>query len=128
VPTAVNAPARPSEGPVLVRVDAESSTWVHGLPPVPSPHRIGVTVGLEGLRSDVDELAARGYDLIDVVGGRPPGPHADLLIPAQLRDEHPRWFTALLLVSERVFDLRFGPVHVALHDELVAHLPSHDGA
>jgi len=128
VPITATAPTRPSEGPVLVRVDADAPTWVHGLPPVPEPHRIGVTVGLEPLRTDASDLAARGYDLIDVVGGRRPGLHADLLIPAMLRDEHPRWFASLLLVSERVFDLRFGPVHVALHDELVAHLPSHDGA
>ncbi len=113
---------------MLVRVDADAATWVHGLPAVPAPHRIGVTVGVERLRSDAGELSERGYDLIDVVGGRRPGTHAHLLVPALVREEHPRWFTALLLVSERVFDLRFGPVHVALHDELVAHLPSADGA
>ena len=49
-------------------------------------------------------------------------------MPAVLREQHPRWFAALLLIADRVFDLRFGPVHVALHDELVAHLPVHDGA
>jgi hypothetical protein len=129
VPTATTATqARPSEGPVLVRVPADVATWVRGLPPVPHPHRIGVTVGVEQLRSDGVELAERGFDLIDVVAGRRPGPHADLLVPAVVREQHPRWFASLLLVSERVFDLRFGPVHVALHDELMAHLPSHDGA
>ncbi len=128
MPTAVATQTRPSEGPVLVRVAADAPEWVRGLPPVPHPHRIGVTVGIEELRPDGVELASRGFDLIAVVPGRRPGPHADLLVPAALREEHPRWFSALLLVSERVFDLRFGPVHVALHDELMAHLPSHDGA
>jgi len=128
VPSATTAPTRPSEGPVLVRVDAATAAWAHGLPPVPAPHRIGVTVGVERLRSDAEELDARGYDLIDVVGGLRPGAHADVLVPALLREEHARWFSALLLVAQRVFDLRFGPVHVALHDELVAHLPSPDGA
>jgi hypothetical protein len=119
---------RPVEGPVLVRVEAADKGWVVGLPPVPDGHRIGVTVG----RADViDETTAtaldeRGYDLLAVVGGRRPGPHADLLVPAQLRADHERWFAALLLVSTRVFDLRFGPVHVALHDELMAHLPPID--
>jgi len=127
VPTAVRTQTRPSEGPVLVRVPADASTWVQSLPPVPEPHRIGVTVGVEQLRPDRAELATRGFDLIDVVGGRHPGPHADLLVPAAMREEHPRWFSSLLLVSERVFDLRFGPVHIALHDELMAHLPAHDG-
>lgn len=121
-------PARPAEGPVLVRLAANGSEWVHGLPQVPELERVGVTVGDAALCADRDELAARGYDLIDVVPGRRPGPHADLLVTAHLRESHPRWFAALLLVADRVFDLRFGPVHVALHDELVAHLPVHDGA
>jgi hypothetical protein len=128
VPTAVVTQTRPSEGPVLVRVPADGSAWVQSLPPVPEPYRIGVTVGIEQLRPDGVELATRGFDLIDVVAGRRPGPHADLLVPTSLREEHPRWFSSLLLVSERVFDLRFGPVHIALHDELMAHLPAHDGA
>lgn len=128
MPTAVAPQTRPSEGPVLVRVPADDPAWVRGLPPVPDPHRVGVTVGVERLRDDAVELASRGFDLIDVVPGRRPGPHADLLITAALREDHPRWFSSLLLVSERVFDLRFGPVHLALHDELMAHLPSPDGA
>jgi len=129
VPTAFATQTRPSEGPVLVRVLADTPAWVRSLPPVPQPGgRIGVTVGIEELRSDAHDLAVRGYDLIDVVGGRRPGPHADLLVPASLREQHPRWFAALLLVSDRVFDLRFGPVHLALHAELMAHLPSPDGA
>jgi hypothetical protein len=128
VPTAVAAQTRPSEGPVLVRVSADDPAWVTGLPPVPDPHRVGVTVGVERLQQAEVELASRGFDLIDVVPGRRPGPHADMLVTAALREAHPRWFASLLLVSERVFDLRFGPVHLALHDELMAHLPSHDGA
>ena len=119
-------PARPAEGPVLVRVAATEVDWVRGLPNVPAGARVGVTVGDAGLRGWADELAMRGYDLIDVVPGRRPGEHADLLVTAALRDEHPRWFSSLLLVAARVFDLRFGPVHVALHDELVAHLPAPD--
>jgi hypothetical protein len=119
--------ARAAEGPVLVRVVA-GSDWVHGLPPLPESERVRVTVGDAALRDDRDGLAQRGYDLIEVVPGRRPGRHADLLVPAVLREQHPRWFAALLLIADRVFDLRFGPVHVALHDELVAHLPVHDGA
>jgi len=113
---------------VLVRIAAAGSGWVQGLPPVPDTERIGVTVGDAALRVDRDALALRGYDLIDVVPGRRPGRHADLLVVSHLRETHPRWFAALLLVADRVFDLRFGPVHVALHDELVAHLPVHDRA
>jgi hypothetical protein len=129
VPTATDdrlRSARPAEGPVLVRVIASTSDWVHILPLVPDAQRVGVTVGDPTLRSDGDALALRGYDLIQVVPGRRPGRHADLLVHAALREAHPRWFSALLLVADRVFDLRFGPVHLALHAELVAHLPDTD--
>ncbi len=120
--------ARPVDGPVLVRIVASDGAWVLSLPPVPAGHRIGVTVGQHDVMDDTTStaLAERGYDLLAVVGGRRPGRHADLLVPAPLRVEHERWFAALLLVSTRVFDLRFGPVHVALHDELKAHLPRVD--
>jgi len=129
VPTAVDdrtRSARPAEGPVLVRLGAADPSWVHGLPSVPEPLRVGITVGDASLLSAAEELAARGFDLIEVVPGRRPGPHADILVTAALREAHPRWFAALLLVADRVFDLRFGPVQMALHDELVAHLPSPD--
>jgi hypothetical protein len=109
-----------------VRIATEGTDWVTSLPPVPTGDRIGVTVGAPDLAVVADGLALRGYDLLGVVPGRLPGPHADLLVTSRLRDAHPRWFSALLLVADRVFDLRFGPVHVALHDELVAHLPSYD--
>jgi hypothetical protein len=119
-------PTRSAEGPVLVRIDARSADWVLGLPAVPEALSVSVTVGDPSLRDDARELAKRGYDLIEVVPGRSPGRHADLLVPAALRDDHVRWFAALLLVAQRVFDLRFGPVHIALHDELMAHLPTPD--
>ena len=118
--------ARPAEGPVLVRIAADDPSWVRGLPSVPEALRVGVTVGDASLASADEELAARGYDLIEVVPGRRPGPHADILVTAAVREEQPRWFAALLLVAGRVFDLRFGPVQLVLHDELVAHLPSPD--
>ena len=129
MPTAVHertGPARPAEGPVLVRIEADAEGWMQGLPSVPDGLRVSVTVGDPAATAAASELAARGYDLIGFVAGRRPGAHADLLISATLRDDHPRWFAALLLVAQRVFDPRFGPVQLALQDELVAHLPSSD--
>lgn len=117
---------RPSAGPVIVRIDANAHDWTLGLPSLPGGQLVGVTVGDVSLREDAEALALRGYDLIDVVAGRRPGRHADLLVTAALRDEHPRWFSALLLVADRVFDLDFGPVRLVLHDELLAHLPATD--
>lgn len=116
-------PARAADGPVLVRVDASTPDWVRGLPSVPEGRRVGVTLGSEVLRPHAEELAARGYDLVAVVPGRRPGAHADMLVTGAMRESDARWFAALLLVAGRVFDLRFGPVQVALADELAAHLP-----
>ena len=116
-------PARAADGPVLVRVDASASDWVRGLPSVPDGRRVGVTVGSDELRAAADELAARGYELLGVVPGRRSGLPADILVTGAMRESDARWFPALLLVAARVFDLRFGPVQVALADELAAHLP-----
>jgi hypothetical protein len=113
---------RPADGSVVVRVHADGPGWVLALPPLPGRARLGITVGEDGLAASSDELAARGYDLLAVVAGRRPGPHADVLVPSDLREAQPRWFAALMLPAERVFDLRFGPVHVALRDELAVHL------
>lgn len=110
-----------ADGPVLVRLRSDVLDWVRSIPSAPTEIRIGVTVGDESLASHADDLRLRGYDLLGVVPGRRPGLHADLVVTATLREEHPRWFAALLLVAVRVFDLRFGPVHLALRDELRAH-------
>jgi hypothetical protein len=113
---------RPSDGSVVVRLPASESGWVRALPPLPGRARLGITVGEDRLLADRATLAERGYDLLAVVAGRRPGPHADVLVPGDLRAAQPRWFSALMLPAERVFDLRFGPVHVALRDELAVHL------
>jgi hypothetical protein len=118
MPATSTAPTAPLEGTVLVRVPADDAGWVVQLPPVPTGERIGVTVGHPSVAAAHAELAARGYDLLATVGGRSPGPHADVLVPGAVRESYPRWFASLLLASGRVFDLRFGPVHVALRDEL----------
>ena len=118
--------AHPAEGPALVRINAGDDHWFQGLPSLPGALRVSVTVGDASLVAAADALAVRGYDLIEVVPGRRPGRHADLLVHRALRDDHPRWFAALLLVADRVFDLRFGPVQLVLHDELAAHLPALD--
>lgn len=113
-----------ASGPVLVRVPADTVEWVLTLPTVPDGERLGATVGDADLLHAAGALAERGYDLLAAVAGRWPGRHVDLLVPPLLRASHPRWFAALLLVAERVFDLRHGPVHVALRAELAAHLPT----
>lgn len=115
--------ARPVDGSVVVRVDAAVPGWERALPPVPDA-RVVMTVGDEALTGARIELAARGYDLVGVVPGSRGGRHADVLVPAALRSDEPRWFSALLLPASRVFDLRFGPVGAVLRDELSLLLPT----
>jgi hypothetical protein len=113
---------RPADGTVVVRLRADEPAWVRALPPMPGRARLGITVGTKELLAARDELAERGYDLLGLVTGRRAGPHADVLVPGDLREAQPRWFAALMLPAQRVFDLRFGPVHVALRAELAVHL------
>lgn len=120
--TMPRSPARPTDGTVLVRVRADDAGWARSLPPLPGRVRLGITVGEPALSDARIELGERGYELLGVVPGRRPGPHADVLVPGELRQAQPGWFASLLLPAERTFDLRFGPVHVALHDELAVHL------
>ncbi|MGA1078315.1 MAG: hypothetical protein ACO3VG_04995 [Nitriliruptoraceae bacterium] len=117
--------SRPADGSVVVRVDASRPGWEVALPPVPGT-RVAVTVGAADLADARGELAARGYDLVGVVPAVRGGRHADVLVPAALRADEPRWFAALLLPAARVFDLRFGPVGSVLRAELELLLPAHE--
>jgi hypothetical protein len=46
---------------------------------------------------------------------------AHLLISLEIVNAHPRWWRALLDLAQRVYDLRFGPVQLALRDVLTRH-------
>lgn len=115
--------SRPSDGSVVVRIDAAPTGWELALPPVPG-RRVPITVGASDLRETAITLAARGYDLAGVVPGVRGGRHADVLVPAALRADQPRWFSSLLVPAARVFDLRFGPVGTVLRAELALLLPA----
>jgi len=115
--------SRPADGSVVVRLDATASGWERGLPVVPGA-RVPITVGAPDLADAGPELAARGYDLAGVVPGVRGGRHADVLVPAALRADQPRWFSSLLVPAARVFDLRFGPVGTVLRAELALLLPA----
>ncbi len=123
--TEQRALSRPADGSVVVRVVADRPGWERALPPVPGA-RVAVTVGAADLADARDELAARGYDLAGVVPGVRGGRHADVLVPGPLRADEPRWFAALLLPADRVFDLRFGPVGAVLRAELQLLLPARE--
>lgn len=82
-----------------------------------------VTVGTSALLPvPVDDLVDNGYRVVGAAaGGRGIGPTVDVLVPADLRREHPAWWRELLTDAERVFDLRLGPVLEVLANELELH-------
>jgi hypothetical protein len=106
-----------------VRVDASDPTWSVGLPH--APHPWGPTVSILGERRDREsaDLARRGYRLVGIGPARAGADRtADLLVPEALRDEAPQWWRPVLLLAQRVFDLRMGPVVWALEEVLRVHL------
>jgi hypothetical protein len=114
----------PPEGSVLVRIPAPDRTWARQLPPVPGGRTLTVTVGHPALLPvPVDDLVGGGYRIVGIaVAHRPVGRTVDILVPGDLRRDHPSWWGELLPRAERVFDLRHGPVQRVLAAELELHL------
>jgi hypothetical protein len=107
---------------LCVEVAVADGAWVEQLPPAPSTRTITLSF-------DDIELAARDRTAIDDLGYSVVGPGAvrhahdvaHLLVPLSAVEEHPRWWRAVLDLATRVYDLRFGPVQLALSDVLRAH-------
>ena len=53
---------------------------------------------------------------------------ADILVPERMREVETRWWRSLLLLAQRVFDPRLGPVLVVLEDVLRRHAEAADTA
>lgn len=98
----------------IVRVFAHAAAWVRTLPPVPDGWTVSVTVSHDELATPaVADLERAGYRIAGVTPPLRPadaGFAVDLLVPDALRQAHPDWFAGLVRQSQRVFDLRFGPV------------------
>lgn len=111
---------------LCVEIAIADGAWVERLPPVPGGRRaIPVTLSFDDL-----ELAARdrtavtdlGYLTIGTAGVGHVTDVAHLLVVTAAADDHPRWWRTLLDLADRVYDLRFGPVQMALRDVLALHL------
>lgn len=111
------------DGSVLVRIPAHDRGWARALPTSPGFEPLTVTVGHPDLLPvPGDDLVAAGYRVVGVASEhRPIGFTVDVLVPADLREDHPRWWAEMLARAERVFDLRLGPVQVVLAAELALH-------
>jgi hypothetical protein len=114
----------PADGSVLVRITAPDRSWAARLPRVPGGRTLTVTVGHPALLPvPVDELVSGGYRIVGVAAEhRPIGRTVDVLVPGDLRRDHPHWWQQVAGAAERVFDLRHGPVQRVLAAELDLHL------
>jgi hypothetical protein len=113
---------------LCVEVRVEKPTWIEDLPPAPANRRISVSF-------DSARYVARDRAAVEQLGylsvGVGAAPHvrdvAHLLVSLDVVRGHPRWWRALLDLAQRVYDLRFGPVQVALRDVLAKHHTSSPG-
>ncbi len=114
---------------LCVEVAIADGGWVERLPPAPgSPGGTSVTVSFDDI-----ELAARdragvtalGYQVVGTGAVSHVSDVAHLMVSQSVVERHPRWWRALLDLAARVYDLRFGPVQVALRDVLRAHQTMH---
>lgn len=111
---------------LCVEVAVDDGAWVESLPPAPGTRQVSVSFDSAELgardRSAITELGYR------VVGTGPVGHTSDvahLMVSWDTVERHPRWWRALLDLAARVYDLRFGPVQLALRSVLDVHLTAH---
>lgn len=109
------------EGALLVRVPAAEPDWIAGLPPAPPGWRLTVTIGGDARGGEIRPLARRGYALVGSFPRQDGIRVADVLVPEDLRERERPWWWSLLLLADRVFDPRLGPVQVVLGAVLERH-------
>ncbi|MBW3606201.1 MAG: hypothetical protein KY460_15120 [Actinobacteria bacterium] len=111
---------------LCVEIAIVDRSWVERLPPAPGgADALPVTLSFDDL-----ELAARDRTAVTELGYVVVGPAAaghvtdvaHLLVGPAAVERHARWWRALLDLATRVYDLRFGPVQLALRDVLAVHL------
>ena len=107
---------------LCVEVCVEDATWIEDLPPAPANRHI--TLSFDSARfmaRDQRAVEQLGYVTVGVGTVGHVQDVAHLLIPLEIVNAHPRWWRALLDLAQRVYDLRFGPVQLALREVLARH-------
>ena len=107
---------------LCVEVRVEDATWIEDLPPAPANRHI--TLSFDSARyvaRDQQTVEQLGYVNVGVGTVSHVSDVVHLLVPLQIVNDHPRWWRALLDLSHRVYDLRFGPVQLALREVLARH-------
>lgn len=113
----------PALGATLLRLHASGPQWIDRIPPVPVGNVITVTVSDASLRHvPPQRLLESGYRVVGMHPPTPQQPTVDLLVQAELAAGYPEFLTELLACADRAYDLRMGPVQLALGPELAIHL------
>ncbi len=110
---------------LCVEVAIEDGGWAERLPPAPgSSDTAPVTVSFDDLElaaRDRTAVTALGYQVVGTGAVRHVSDVAHVMVSLSTVERHPRWWRGLLDIAVRVYDLRFGPVQMALSDVLRAH-------
>ena len=107
---------------LCVEVCVEDATWIEDLPPAPANRHITLSFDSARLMArDQRAVEQLGYVTVGVGTVGHVQDVAHLLISLEIVNAHPRWWRALLDLAQRVYDLRFGPVQLALRDVLTRH-------
>jgi hypothetical protein len=107
---------------LCVEVCVEDATWIEDLPPAPANRTITLSFdNARHLARDEQAVEQLGYVGVGVGTVGHVDDVAHLLVPMAIVNDHPRWWRALLDLAQRVYDLRFGPVQLALRDVLARH-------
>jgi hypothetical protein len=107
---------------LCVEVSVENAAWIEDLPPAPVNRHI--TVSFDSARfvaRDQQAIEQLGYTGVGVGAVSHVSDVAHLMVPLDVVNNHRRWWRALLDLAQRVYDLRFGPVQLALRDVLAQH-------
>lgn len=107
---------------LCVEIGVADGSWVDRLPPAPSSTQVSVSFDdVELAARDRTAVTGLGYQVVGTAGVRTATDVAHLLVALSTVERHPRWWRALLDLAGRVYDLRFGPVQLALADVLRVH-------
>lgn len=112
---------------LCVEISTDEPRWLEDVPPTPAGATVTVSFGAAWLAArDQATIGELGYHSVGTAAVGHAEAVAHLLVPLALATRHPRWWRAVLDAADRVYDLRFGPVQVALHAVIAAHDPTPD--
>ena len=114
--SSVPADAASPPAAAVVRVACGAPGWALSLPAVPPGGTVTVSLGSSTTADERAGLESRGYRLVGVFPSMLTDPQtavADLLVPEELIEGHPRWWREVTAQALGVYSLHHGPVRRA---------------